>query len=842
MLIIFVSLVLILSKSDKSTGCGLNPTEDDSYYLLFSQNTINSENFAPFYYSSTPFLYITYDQDSIKKVDNILDWATNTGLLNTVQNDDYYKTMKDKDYQKVYLTILKKGIYKELEYLIYKSNLTELDEILYFLENKTNKVNKSEITCRKFFSLPDSDKSEYIEYLKFAKKCDLALNGTSKSEDFYADCWLEKEPVDSTKWPELINEGEVFIKRARHDFIKMRYTYQMVRLAHYSRFCTKCINLFDKYTPESQIGSLIYYWALGHKAAALGYYKKSAEANYSYSQIFANCRSKRLSAYQSFHIDEQKIWDSVMSLCKNPNEKSACYAIRGIDNKNDGISEMDSIYRTDPNSEFLALLLSREITKLEFGLMKLNYRPTWQEYEFQIVKNKEYNLNNLKRLKTFIGNVISDKLTKRHGLWPIANAYLEFINGDYKHAEKKVLDCENIPNLDSSEIKQLKVIILALIARNAKTITDSLENVIYDMYEDIISFNSNNESGTDMTMKYILDKFAYTYYKQGDFGKSFLCSHCLYELYPNPKDIIVNSLLAFYDKPDKNDFEEFLIRKSSLKCFDIYAWQLTWDGERYKPNELQSQILIAKNDAKCQLYEMKGTNLLSQGKYSEAAEYFSKLKNSYMKYSDHFNIPADPFYGYLEGQYNFNFAKYSRNRYNKLTFAQKMLELEQLVTQNQDKIKVADACYQLGNAHYNTTYFGPCWKALAFTHTLSQFFTDNETEDLKDKQSQPFDKKFYDIYQINSLGFYSQKNAIKYYTKAMKQTTSREFKAKISFMLAKCEQNEHYFYVNKTNHDFKKEEKKNNRTWFAKLKTDYSNTKFYDEAVSNCSYFSYFIK
>ena len=60
-------------------------------------------------------------------------------------------------------------------------------------------------------------------------------------------------------------------------------------------------------------------------------------------------------------------------------------------------------------------------------------------------------------------------------------------------------------------------------------------------------------------------------------------------------------------------------------------------------------------------------------------------------------------------------------------------------------------------------------------------------------------------------------------------------------MAAKCEQNKYYL-----SHDYEEGNangrKGKYRTFFHKIKSDYSNTQYYKQAIKECGYFKYFVE
>jgi hypothetical protein len=84
-----------------------------------------------------------------------------------------------------------------------------------------------------------------------------------------------------------------------------------------------------------------------------------------------------------------------------------------------------------------------------------------------------------------------------------------------------------------------------------------------------------------------------------------------------------------------------------------------------------------------------------------------------------------------------------------------------------------------------------------------------------------------------------------YYQKAFEAATTKEQKAKCIYLIAKCERNEYY---NKKYNNIKRyweieDDKINFIAWngFKTLKKEYSDTKYYQEVIAECGYFSTYV-
>ena len=138
---------------------------------------------------------------------------------------------------------------------------------------------------------------------------------------------------------------------------------------------------------------------------------------------------------------------------------------------------------------------------------------------------------------------------------------------------------------------------------------------------------------------------------------------------------------------------------------------------------------------------------------------------------------------------------------------------------------VYNNAYLLANAFYNITFYG----------NARTFY---QTKVMQAEGNTPFEisSAFRSMLLSNNL-------AEKYYQLAANAANTKEQKARCIFMAAKCERNESY------NLSYHKPENANASYWdveiepvffgkyFAVLKSQYQDTRFYEEALRECGYF-----
>ena len=180
---------------------------------------------------------------------------------------------------------------------------------------------------------------------------------------------------------------------------------------------------------------------------------------------------------------------------------------------------------------------------------------------------------------------------------------------------------------------------------------------------------------------------------------------------------------------------------------------------------------------------------------------------------------GNPFNGKIKDCHDCDHAAPQKVKYTKLSFLKKMKEMQSLVDKGQD---VYNNSLLLGNAYYNMTYFGNA-RAFYYNDIINQYGN--------------YIDEYYQSYLLNCA------TANQYYERALATAANAEQKAKCVYMMAKCERNAFYTKEYHSKNDFWGEPEVAFQAWngFKKLKTEYSNTRYYKEVINECGYFSKYV-
>lgn len=318
----------------------------------------------------------------------------------------------------------------DVEYVVYKSSIDELVRLRNStLDPKKNTPLPYQLADNTFAEmLVLNGCIEVIDYLMYAKRCEPYVITAG-------DGWTIPER-DPEAMYELINEGLGRFKQTSSYFVKLRYTYQIVRLAHYSRNWQYTVDLYKYLIPKLDLRkpSIVYYWTLGHWAGAMQHLGMYPEAAYRFSLVFRHCASKRAQAYRSWLIRNDKDWQQALRLCQSDAEKATLYILRAGGSHTYAVEDMTQVYELDPTNPQLDLLLVSEVQELEKIFLRTGVTDRKYGAAKGAIKRQEA-AKHLLDLQKFVRRVLREKQGANPKLWLCISGYLELLAGDRYAAE-----------------------------------------------------------------------------------------------------------------------------------------------------------------------------------------------------------------------------------------------------------------------------------------------------------------------------------------------------------------------------------------------------------------------
>jgi hypothetical protein len=785
---IFLTLCVsgfLISFPQNIIGCGPGVDAYDYYTTFFNPDISANKTLRPFYYTSYEFMYDT--EDAVSTADVLAEeWKKYCG-------------------EKVNM--------KDAKAFVMEYGEADISNLYYFLEKN------------KPLSIPDTVKQnsmtnyfmqqkdfEALGYIIYAKKLEPFVNNTY-------DNWEAKKTSPTIDIDKKIKNGLQLYVAAKKDIFKLKYAYQVTRLALYSGKNADAAKYYDEYVAFIKTESILQPLSLALKAGALYRLGNKKEAAYLFSKAFSGADAKKVSNYISFNwaIGNNAERNDYVSLCKTNEEKAnmlSLFAMRS------GVSEtetLSTIYNLDPANKHIETIIGREINKLESSFFtpllnkqkggKLFYY-TWSEGSADSLLNegkKETAALTKQLLK------MGEAKNVNTALCYTSAAYCALMIRDFAKANEYLSNAKKY-NSSAKVNDQWMLTNLLLTINESEKIDEQKEEKILPSLQWLQqkaikekTFTStrswSNTSQWQIFYRNIMTvALAKKYHAQGDVYKETLCVGAADKIFGeennyNTNDFLhndtdikdVEKLYEIIMAKNRSNFENYLVKNNALKVDAV----IDFAGTAYLRN-----------------YDYK--NAIAWLQRAGASKRDTIFKSAFIELLDdrEERLPTE------------------KKTTSKLLFAQEMLATQTLL--ETDKPNAAKHFYKLATGLYNMTYYGHAWE-------LVQYYRSGSDGYAIPKGATEFQKQYYGCYAAHDM-----------YKKAFEASTDKNFKAKCLFMMAKCVQktaSERMSYSD-PNYSYEKAaamekifmKKFMNNKYFPQLIKEYNTTKFYEEAYNSCSY------
>ena len=765
--IMFLSLALLLSFWPQKIGseCGPGRFLFEGYTFVNTKIVNDSSAYASYFLSFND-LYQSYGpQEQLREKTNLEEWQERfCGLVEL----------------------------KDLQQIIYRSSVRDLLALSTSVGSENIPVEPALSKNSFALYLKEQKCKETIDYLVFAKRCEPHVISSGGWDSSGKD-------VEAMK--ELIKKGKKVFRKTKSHYIRLRYAYQLIRLAHYAKDYELTLKLYDDLLPKiDKTESILNDWILGHKAGALRSSEQIVESAHLFLQIFLRSPDRRESAFRSFYIQTDEQWQACLLRCENDEERAGLYALRATAHESKAVEEMEKIYELSPRNDFLEMLAIKEIKKLEQDFLGLEFNDNRERNKnFHNIPRKKAG-DYLTRLLNFVNKVIEEDRGGRKELWLLIRGYLQYLGGDFYAAGQAF---ENVKEQISNEElkKQLETFQLVLNIHDIETMDEDNENTVFEtmisnpLYKEFKSFPD-----------FVNDRISQLYSADGHPGLAFRCHHTMLELKYHPQEDLINDLLLICEKEDRNRLEEAMV------------------------------IDEGGNNLKYVLMDMKATLKMSQGQLEAALEILRRIP---LEERDAWQM--NPFYERLYDCVEDCSLPDSTEMFNKEEIISRIFEMEYKA--KSDFERGAQYYYDLGIAFFNMSYFGHSWQAMDYFRSGSSGYYDKDQ--IYPKYGAPFgnmentnlSKQLELFERARDLAHQSQRLVSKNEKLIARY---RELAARATFMAARCERLM-YFMSSESEQSyysrFIPQVPNNYNTNYALLKEEYNDTRFYDQMIRECKYF-----
>lgn len=680
----------------------------------------------------------------------------------------------DWDYnQKDFIFLQKRALpFENISEEVNSANIYNIIIGNYEEKNKQENLKEWEKELKNSYSLKEIEEFVYdkknLDKLKEKDFVDY-INFVAEQEDYVTYNYYE-EKKELNNYSFLIKNALDKIETVNSSWLKLRYFYLALRIAHYKK--QEPLKIYDKYKYllENENKTIVKDWIQGLYAGALIKSNQTVKGVYEFSKLLDNDKINwHLSYYNFFHIKTQKQWEELLSLAKSPEEKTKFHALRALNENSNILEELKNIYALDKNSKWFDFVLYREL------LNSQHFFDQDSLYERNFVfKNYIEFLKTVNKEDMYLVN--------------LALAYFNLYENNLEEASKITQNLLS-KNPNSHEVQTLSYIIYL---NQLEKIDLKTENSIYEKMTNLMKEEETSSSIHDYTFV-ILEKL---YLKQNDKLNAFLANH-------------INYLdEAVFDLALLEKFKLFMETSKDSKIKEHFASKYLQQDKIKKQDD---RYVLNEN-----LITTKTKLLINNLRFEEALKLNSSILNE--------KIQFNPFNGLIRG----NNRSGKQDMMTIKEFLEKIIVIQKELEKNP---KSPMDNYLYANALYNLSYFGNS-NILTTVYRSVYSFTD------KDLQQQKMDL------------------ATKHFSIAFDESQDKEFKAKIAYMLAKVEisnydinfasSSQDYYNKDMTRYDlerygygneetYNKYLKNNYGKYFALLKKDFNDTKYYKELIKECA-------
>ncbi|RKO73659.1 hypothetical protein D7322_03130 [Sphingobacterium puteale] len=717
-------------------------------------------------------------------------------------------------------------------------NANDIEQLMYRSDSATADLASNQKRSS-WNNLPDSVKGNtFLQAL---------IDGKHEPERAYFVFTKKQEPItnvqhnywdpDTRNFKEIVQYAELaeaqINKHKKNSFLFVRYAYQAARLYLFGQEYGKSIAIYENYLQPIKGNDAILNWALSNYAGAVRKNGDGAKAAYLFSKLFTASPERRVLAYSNFHYITASDTE-IFQYATNDADKFNINAIIGFGTGDRTMKYLNACYQLDPANTVNAVLLGREVNKIEGDMNESFYIGYGENYNYYS-RNEDKNTvkQHLDSLRNFALNLYQDKKYVQPQLGLITAAYLSWMNKENDLAKKYLaLVKERDLNPKLADQYQITALLTQLADwQTSKQIDQPKLVKTLAWLEEKAQRDSKNSSNKK---EWSYSAFEYSNY-------SLIARNILQNLvvkhYLSTQDTAMASLAAV--KADI--FYNYGVAKDSLEDNMQWSTMHFWENSLTPKTLLKIRTLLSDNTQqntlsrflledikhfnRDYLTELLGTAYLRELDFQNAAKTLQALpkdhkikeiKNSYSE--DENNIIPSPFIVTI----NDYPKKYGKENTTKLKYAERMARLENAIKSEKNNQKKADYYFQMATGIYQTSTYGNAWSLVSYDWSSTDSHAASTIH-----------------WQRNYL---QTKSAKEWYSKARSLSSDKGFKAKCTFMLAKCEQKD-FAYTDETRWQYYDSPLKNpfyrfslQNKYFKELNTHYKDTPFFNMASKECTY------
>lgn len=630
----------------------------------------------------------------------------------------------------------------------------------------------------------DAKLRNFFSFLHYAKRIEQSSTTTFSSWDY------EDRILNQTE-KSVVDEVEAVYQAipAKDDFYKNRMWFQVLKAKFYAADRAAVIPFFEA-TQGKQPKNQLYYRAIGYLAGAyyqLGDYEQS---NSLFALLFNDVAKLRHEALYNFKPMSSDSLEHALKRSSRKDVQASMVAMNGY--YTDAGEAMKKLYRIQPESPHIDFLLTRWVNAQEYIVNDYNSASkaatAWDSPELD-----------RETISWLAGILKAPKKLHNPSLAYLAYGYTNMFIRAHDVANTAYRDAKKYANekpLVQAQIRLLNLINeVAQVEKVDKTTENALLPDLVWLYQTLPKDSVISQTFRyDYAANWIKESLAATYVKhENPIMAELLSSQKGFYDDKNLGDQMEHFLL----KDDKSAWEKLFIAQYPYNLSDIYESRAIY---AYYQNRIDEAIVLME----------KAVPAKPNVDYGYDHIYYSAA-----------TLRGNPFNGRIKDCNDCDHAAPQKITYTKLDFLKKVKVLQTNVDAGTD---VYTNALLLGNAYYNSTYYGNA-RVFYYNQIIEEYGNYISTK------NQPY-----------LLGM---EQAEKYYNIALKNARTNEQRAKVSYLLAKVERNNFYrtAYLAKDAYYWAEADQTMFKAWkgFQALKSQYADTQYYQDVIGECGYFQKYV-
>ncbi len=673
--------------------------------------------------------------------------------------------------------------------------------------------------------------NDACNYLVLTKELDKAIPAV----DLYS--WDEPQKPDNKAILAIMNKMEKKIKETNDTFFKVRYLYQLMKATGTIEDYYSMTKLYEKYFPTADNKTIISDLIASRYAGAFYHLGQNDKAYYYFAQTLSTRPKVAEMANQSVKVYDIPFSNQILRHCKSDNEKANVYVLLALQNNADITHCLEQIYRYSPNHHLLQLVVTRAINQLEHYYYSTgdDDKYYYSSYYNQDVDKPRFSLTKeqaekqFSKLKQIVNNISTQKGLDHQNFFLLANAYLSYMNKDYKKATENLNFVKNTTNNPFVE-KQKKLLEVVITLATHPQYDDNKFTSVYNNIEYLTQHIQvvRDQSAIKFVSEVLNKYFEQQGSSQNNPGRQLLAM-ALSKLNPyiGQKNDEYRYAYAYFDNDDNSTFDPYYNYRSYEP---FYVPEVRSMLESAPIDQLTALIRIFEDKNRSSLddklirlthvqaddvYQAYGRKMMRLHNFDIALNTFKKIDKAYLKarFTTMYETPDLR----LKSQK----PKVIKDP---LLYIESIIQLQNKVKAN---AKDAESSYKLAEALINISYYGQAWH-LSRSHRSIYDPYDFDNDDNVLKMSISAEDKNY---------FYVEK-AISLLDQNLASSKDNELNAKIAFLKAFIEK-EMYFSLYADNEPYDENEAIEYRksiigNRFSTLYNKYRNTQYGKMVLREC--------